>query len=88
MCDLEWFPKIGSHILSMLACYAVQLHVNNSFGKHANRQTHVHTHIIFNNRPSLFYSLFPITARINFQVAAQSFNYLIIDHMDALLVYM
>ena len=36
-------------------------------------------------RPSLVYSLFPITTCINFLVALQN-NYLIIDHVNALLV--
>ena len=35
-------------------------------------------------RLSLLYSLFPFTARINFWVVTPNFNYLIIDHVNAL----
>jgi len=37
-------------------------------------------------RPSLVYSLLPVTACINFLDASPNFNYLIIDHVNALLV--
>ena len=37
-------------------------------------------------RPSLVYSLLPVTVRINVLDASPNFNYLIIDHVNALLV--